>query len=249
MSYSISTSHFSFVQFEETDQIVDCEYTTQEMCLPVYNDDDVWFQFVITADTEEESGALCEPGVEPITLGLVENCGDGYLIEFSEKPTRYRISPLKILYVWQQGLPNFQSVIDEVDMCFHIMISMPEINDQTFCSNCFQRIGESCHTSVIEYSNEENSFDFNYCAGEDLGNDSAECEPTIIQFTNQATMTIPWTAFLQARYGSTPNVQIWTYNNNGELEIPGISVRLDAYPPTELRIDFGGNNSGIIKIM
>src|SRR5688572_24146385 len=103
MAYSITTSRFSFVQFSESDAITDCEITTQEMCLPVYDVDDVWFQFIIEADTEEESDVLCEQGDEPITLGLVENCGDGYLVEFVEKPTRYRISATKVLYVWQQG--------------------------------------------------------------------------------------------------------------------------------------------------
>lgn len=248
MPYSIVTSRFSFVQFEETDSIVDCEFTTQEMCLPVYEDNDVWFQFVIESDTEAESDDLCVIGSEPITLGLVENCGDGYLVEFIEKPTRYRISPTKVLYVWQHGVPNFTNFI-RAGMCFHVMVSMPTVSDQTWCSNCFQRIQESCHTSVIEYSNNENAFDFNYCTGGDLGDDAADCEPTIIQFVNQATMVIPWTAFLLEKHGPAPDVQVWTYDTNGELVAMGQRVALDAYPPTEIRIDFGGTSSGFIKIM
>lgn len=249
MPYSITTSRFSFVQFNETDDIVDCEFTTQEMCLPVHDVNDVWFQFIIESDTEIESNLLCPGGGdEPIILGLVENCGDGYIVEFVEKPTRYRVAPTKVLYVWQQGLPAFFNYIEKGE-CFHIMISMPSINDQTWCSNCFQRIFDDCHTTVLEYSNAENAFDFNYCAGEDLGQDAAECEPTIIEFTNQATMTIPWTAFLQAKYGISPNVQVWIYDTNGELVAAGLRVALDAFPPTELRFDFGGVSSGFIKIM
>src|SRR5688572_10483237 len=122
MAYHISTSRFSFIQFAETDIITDCEHSPQSMCLPVYDQDDSWFQFKITADTEAESDVLCELGQEPVTLGIVENCGDGYLLEFTEKPTRYRVSPLTVLYVWQQGLPNFTSVID-VGKCFRIMVS------------------------------------------------------------------------------------------------------------------------------
>lgn len=249
MAYNILTSRFSFVQFDETDDIIDCEFTTQEMCLPVFDVNDVWFQFVIEADTEAESDDLCPiDGSEPVTLGLVENCGDGYLVEFIEKPTRYRISPTKVLYVWQQGLPAFFNYID-IGMCFRIMVSMPAINEQTFCSNCFQRIFDDCHTTVLQYSNDENAFGFNYCAGEDTGADAAECEPTIIEFTNQATMTIPWTAFLQAKHGITPDVQVWTYDTNGELVAGGLRVALDTFPPTEIRIDFGGVNSGFVKIM
>lgn len=248
MAYHIETSRFSFVQFEETDTLVDCEITSQEMCLPVYDPDDTWFQFIIRADTEAESDALCVLGDEPVTLGIVENCGDGYLLEFVEKPTRYRISPTRVLYVWQQGLPNFASEV-EVGMCFHVMISKPTIDDQTWCSNCFQRISDACHTSVIEYSNDENAFGFNYCAGEDTGNNAAECEPTIIEFTNQATLTLPWTAFLQAKHGTAPNIQVWTYNVDGELELPGITAKLDDFPPTQVSFDFGGVSSGFIKIM
>src|SRR5687768_3029293 len=101
MAYHISTSRFSFIQFEETDIITDCEFRPVGMCLTVYDIDDTWFQFKITADTEEESDALCEISNEPVTLGIVENCGDGYLLEFVEKPTRYRVSPLTVLYVWE----------------------------------------------------------------------------------------------------------------------------------------------------
>lgn len=248
MPYRIITSRFSFIQFDDTDSITDCEFTAQEMCLPVFDENDAWFQFIIESDTELESESLCEVAVEPVTLGLVENCGDGYLVEFVEKPSRYRISPTRVLYVWQQGLPAFFNYID-VGMCFRIMVSMPSINDQTWCSNCLQRIFDDCHTTVLEYSNNENAFDFNYCAGEDLGQDSAECEPTIIEFTNQATMTIPWTAFLQDKYGIAPNVQVWTYDETGELVAMGQRVALDALPPTEIRIDFGGVSSGFVKIM
>lgn len=248
MAYRISSSQFSFIQFDETDNIVDCEFTTQEMCLPVFDVNDVWFQFNIESDTEVESDALCVVGQEPITLGLIHDCNNVPLVTFVEKPTRYRVSPTKVLYVWEQGLPAFFNYID-VGECFHILITMPTVSDQSFCSNCLQRIGDDCHTSVLEYSNDENAFGFNYCAGDDLGQDAAECEPTIIEFTNQATLTIPWTAFLQDKYGETPNVQVWTYDTNGELVAMGQRVALDNIPPTEIRIDFGGVSSGFIKIM
>lgn len=247
MPYRILTSQFSFIQFNETDDIVDCEFTTTDMCLPVYDVNDVWFQFVIESDTEVESEALCEVNQEPIVVGLVKNCGDPYAVQFIEKPTRYRVSPLRVLYVWQQGLPAFFNYI-EVGECFRVMISKPTIDDQTFCSNCFQRIYDDCHTSVLQYTNNENAFGFNYCAGEDLGQDAAECEPTIIEFTNHATLTVPWTAYLQAKYGLVPNVQVWI-EDNGEFVAAGIRQALDQLPPTELRFDFGGVASGFIKIM
>lgn len=247
MPYSISTSEFSFIQFNETDQIESCEFPDAEMCLPAFDDDDAWFQFVLTGQTEEEADALCA-GTEPVTVGIVENCDDGYLLQFIQKPVRYRISPTKVLYYWPHGLPNFRNVIN-VGECFHIKIAMAVINDQTFCSNCFQRISDDCHTTVLQYSNNENAFGFNYCASADVSQGAAECDPTIIEFTLQATMVIPWTAFLEAKYGTTPNVQVWVYDENNELVKIGMRVALDAYPPTEIRLDFGGVSSGIIKIM
>jgi hypothetical protein len=219
------------------------------MCLPAYDEDDVWFQFVIEADTIDEANDLCDLTAGGIVkLGIVENCGDGYLVEFTQSPTQYRVSDTKVLYVWQQGLPGMLTAI-RIGQCFKLMVSMPSLSANTWCSNCFQRIFDSCHTSVLEYSNDENAFGFNYCAGEDLSSEAADCEPTIIQFTNQATMTIPWIAFLNDKYGSAPNIQVWTYDENGELVIMGQRVALDAYPPTEIRIDFGGVSSGFVKIM
>lgn len=247
MPYRILTSNFSFVQFDESDVINDCEITSQQMCLPVFDVNDVWFQFIIEADTEDESNDLCIIGSEPIIVGLVSECGDSYAVQFVEKPTRYRVSSTKVLYVWQHGFPAFFNYFD-IGECFRISISAPAVTDQTFCSNCFQRIFDDCHTSVLQYDNNENAFGFNYCAGEDANQNINDCEPTIIEFTNQSTLVIPWTAFLQNKYGITPNVQAWI-EDGGELVAAGIRIALDTLPPTELRFDFGGNASGFIKIM
>lgn len=245
MPYSISTSNFSFVQFAESDTIQACNFANADMCLPAFDDDDAWFQFFITGDTPEEIDDLCSD-INLISLGIVENCFDGFLLEFSQKPNRYRLSDNKVLYVWQHGIPNFKSAI-EVGECFHIKI---EVVDQSFCTNCFQRIGDDCHTSVLQYSNSDNFAGFNYCASAgDAEDDQQSCEPTEIVFTNQSSIIIPWTAFLQQKYGNTPNVQVWVLDENGELVAAGLRVALDAYPPTEIRIDPGGVSSGVIKIM
>jgi len=213
--------------------------------LPVFDVNDAWFQWIIESDTEIESDALCQINQEPIIVGLVENCGDGYKIQFTQKPTRYRVSPLRVLYVWEDGLPDFFNHFD-VGECFHVMISKPTIDDQTWCSNCFQRIYDDCHTTVIEYTNNQNAFGFNYCAGEDLSADVG-CAPTIIQFTNQSTLDIPYTAYLQSKYGTTPDVQAWI-EDGGELVAAGIRIALNAFPPTNIHFDFGGNASGFVII-
>lgn len=245
MPYSISTSQFSFVQFAESDTMEACNFTSADMCLPVFADQDVWFQFYIDGTSEEEIDALCAD-IDLITVGLVEACSDGFLLEFTQKPIRYRISSTKVLYIWQHGVPNFGSVL-AVGECFHIKI---EVADQNFCTNCFIRIGDDCHTSVVQYSNNENAFGFNYCASaDDATNGEEDCDPIEIPFSGQATMTIPWTAYLQERFGNTPTIQVWVLDENGELVAAGLRVAMDTYPPTEIRIDFGGVSSGVVKIM
>lgn len=248
MPYHIETSRFSFIQFSEVDTVGNCNFADMEMCLPAYADDDVWFQFVVAADTQAEAEDLCAGEVD-IALGLVQQCSDGFLLPFAQSPVRYRLSPTRVGYVWPHGIPAFQAYID-VGECFHIKIM---VGAQSFCTNCFQRIGDDCHTSVLEYSNEDNAFGYFYCGGGDFdsggGRGDGACEPLEIPFVHQSTMTIPWTAYLMDRYGATPSVEVWVRDENGDLIKPGVVVKMDDYPPTQISIDFGGDASGVVKIM
>lgn len=245
MPYSIRTSRFAFVQFDESQNVESCQYGPEQMCLPVYAPDDVWFPFIIIADTEEEADALCDLAGESVRVGLAENCEDAMTV-MPFQPTRFRISERQVLYHWPHGLTLLNNYA--VGKCFYVKVEVP---DNEFCSTtCFQRIGDPCHTSVIEYSNDENAFDFFYCAsgGDDEALDTETCDPTIISFSNQSSIVIPWTAFLSNKYGDAPSVEVWEFID-GDLQKVAVDIRLDTYPPTELRIDFGGTNSGIIKIM
>lgn len=250
MAITITSPRFSFVQFGETDSVQSCNFPDVSLCLPVYDENDVAFQFVLVTDTEEEADALCDLTNDQIQVGIVESCDDGFLINFKEDfgliPQRFRISPRQVLYNWEHGLPSFNTVIS-VGECFKVKIVVD--GGYEFCSNCFQRISDPCHTSLLEYGNDENAFGFNYCNGEAVDEDSDTCDPTIIQFTNKSTLVIPYTTSLQAKYGNAPSVQVWIYDENNELVDMGIRVAFDTYPPTELRFDFGGNASGIIKIL
>lgn len=245
MPYRIETSRFSFIQFAESDEIESCNFAGNDMCLPAYDENDAWFQFVVASDSEDEADDLCT-NQSMLNIGIVEQCADGFLLQFAEAPLRYRIGPTRVLYVWQHGLPGFQSVLS-VGECFHVKL---RIGIQDFCSNCFQRIGDDCHTSVLQYSNEDNAFGFNYCAGANVDQqEDIDCEPLEIPFTNASDMLIPWTTYLNDKFGPLPSVEVWVYDENGDLIKPGIVAKLDGYPPTEIRLDFGGNSSGIVKIM
>lgn len=243
MAYLISVSQFSFVQFNELDTITACNWPDTDMCLPVFAINDVWFQFVITATTEEEADLLCTQSGSPVIVGHVQECSDA-LTPFTGTITRYRISATKVLYYWSHGITTLNTL--DIGECFRIGV---EVFDQFFCSNCFQRIAADCHTSVVEYYNEQdNAFEFQYCAGEAAGDDDqGTCEPLLIEFTNQSTMSINWTAYLENLYGTTPNVTVWTYDGS-ELIQAGQVVKYDTYPPTQILIDLGGSQSGILKI-
>lgn len=250
MAYSIISPRFSFVQFSESGEISGCGVDPYSKCLPVYDDRDVAFQFVVQTETVEEANDLCDLGNETVVLGIVENCAGDFLINFKDagyKPQRYRIGDYQVLYNWAHGVPGFATVISRGD-CFRIKV---EIGDQEFCSNCFVRIPDDCYTAVVEYGNEENAFGFNYCSdqGDYAGGGSQDCDPLVIPFNLLETITIPYTQQMKDTYGVMPTVQVWIYNENGELQNMGVAVTFDNYPPDQIMINFGGTASGIIKIM
>lgn len=245
MAYKIISPINSFVQFGTSNLIQSCNYADITLCLPVFLQDDVYFQFIVSTDSEEEADALCDLTNSKVVVGMANDC-EGVLIKtFAEKPDRFRISPFQVLYNWSHGLPDFTDVV-EVSKCFVIKVTIDESVDA--CSNCFQRIASDCHTSVLEYGNDDNFAGFNYCNSQVVDSDAQDCDPTFISFTNQATLVIPYTTSMLAKYGNVPTLKVWLYDTNGELVNMTVRQAFDAYPPTELRFDFGGPGTGIIKI-
>lgn len=251
MALNIKTSKYSFIQFASSDTITACGTDGIMLCLPVYDRDDIAFQFVLEADTTEEADALCDRLNESISLGIKLNCGDSNFSTFAQKPERFRISERQVLYNWQHGMDGFESV--DIGDCFYISVlattnSYPLVT-QTFCSNCLQKISSDCHTSVIEYGNDEDAFDFNYCNSATTDDDAGiDCSPQFIQFTNVPTLVIPYTASMAAKYGSMPSVTTWIYAPDGSLQSMGIEATFDTYPVTKIMLNFGGNASGVVRI-
>ena len=247
MAIRIKSPRFSFVQFDESDVISSCQFADFTLCLPVYEDSDVNFQFILETDTEGEADVLCDLQNDLLEIGIADNCSDSIILPFEQKTERFRISKKQVLYNWSHGLPNFGTVVS-IGKCFVIKIILQDVYYTTeFCSNCFQRISDPCHTSVVEYGNDDNAFGFDYCGGSAVDDVPETCEPTFIQFTNQPNIAIPYTAQLQAKYGQAPTVQVWIYDGT-ELVDMGIRVSFDGFPPTVITADFGGVSSGVIKI-
>lgn len=256
MSLSIISPDNSFVRFNETAAAALCIWGTVDFCLPVYEAEDVYFQFVIQG-TEDEIDSLCTQSGDEATVALVSECDTESLITFEEKPERVRLSTTQVLYNWAHGLPGFTSAI-LVAQCFKVQVTIlatpygyPE-EELIVCSNCFERIASDCFTSVVEYGNDEDAFGFKYCNGGNLpGEDepaSIDCLPTIVSFVGVATLSIPYTAALIAKYGVFPTVQVWIYDGTGQLLNMGITAAFDTYPPTMINLDFGGSASGIVVI-
>lgn len=255
MAITLISPTNSFVQFGETADSSLCIWGDLSFCLPVYDQDDVYFQFVIEG-TEADIDSLCTQTGDEIEVALVSECNDSPLVTFSEKPDRFRLSLTQVLYNWSNGLPNFTAYV-AVGECFKIQLTItatpygyPEDID-IICSNCFERIPSDCFTSVIEYGNDQDAYGFKYCAGGNLPSDPPDettCEPTIVTFVGVATLSLPYTTVLQNKYGVFPTVQVWVYDGSGQLLNMGITAAFDTYPPTIISFDFGGIASGIIII-
>lgn len=248
MAYSITSPAQSFIQFSETGIIDHCVFDNLRFCLPVFEDRDVAFQVFING-TESEIDALCGIYGSPIAVGIVNACDDAdFLLEFTANPYNdvpeiYRLSDTQLLLNWSHGVPGFTNIISYGE-CFKIRIQIGLVK---FCSNCFERTSDNCFTSVIEYSADENAFGFNYCGSGATAAGELTCEPLIIPFENQGTMSIPYTQMLIDLYGPVPTIQVWISDGTNLVNM-GITATFDAYPPNVLGFDFGGVASGIVVL-
>jgi hypothetical protein len=254
MGVTITAPQASFIQFSPTAKEHPI-WGTVDFKVPVYAEDDLAFQFMITADTEAEADDLMAiQETQLVKLGLVGNGAySEVLIEFAESPSRFRLNETDVLYNWEHGLPGFQGVC-ETGSCFRIRA---EVAGEFFYSNKLERLPSDEFTTVVEYASDDNAYGFNYCASGGLdeieppsqvGGSGAVCEPTRIRFTNQEQISIPYTAQMQDYYGTIPTVQVWIYDETGELVNAGIPIKFDSYPPEVISIDLGGTASGIIII-
>lgn len=249
MALSIQAPTHSFVQFAETGTFEHCIFGSYTFPLPVYEYTDTAFQFYLIGMSTEVD-AICGPYGTDIRVGIVSDCDDlNFLTEFTGNPYNdvpeiYRLSETQLLVNWAHGLPGFDSVV-AVEECFHIRI---QIGAQTFCSNVHKRTADSCFTSVIDYTNDENFAGFNYCfTGPLEDGESGSCEPLIIEFTNLSTLTIPYTQSLKDLYGDIPDVKAYLSDGTNLIDM-AITVALDDYPVNTISLDFGGPASGIVRI-
>lgn len=244
MAYRIISPRASFVQFSEQPE-VHCIYGALNFCLPVAQNNDVSFMYIIEADTEGEIAALASGGV---TIGAVSACDDAdFLVQFNTGMERSRMNALQVLYT-QTNLPGVVAAT-QVGECFRIRVSVLGNN---FCTTtCFERTADDCFTSVVRYKNDDAAFGFPCVGGAgqvDGGEAPVDCAPTVIDINNVSTLTVPYTAALKEKYGDVPTIETFIYDENGVLTKMGITEQLVGFPPTALFFDFGGPAIGKIRI-
>jgi hypothetical protein len=72
------------------------------------------------------------------------------------------------------------------------------------------------------------------------------CEPTIVQFVNEASKSVNYSAFMVQQYGAEPNVQVY-YLQDGEYVLSD-DMNQVKFDGTDIVVDLGGPASGFIKI-
>jgi len=243
MAIVITSPEHSFIQFDGTDVVESCSHPDGSTCLPVYLEDDIAFQFIVRADTEEEADALCTQDGSEFIMGITR---DGVVTDlvFTELPERLRLNSYEVLYNWAHGVPGFDGVVD-IGECFYIIAT---IDGEVAVSNCLKRIPEDCYSSLIEYTSDENVFGFKYCGGSPVDESAVDCEPQFISFTSQTSLNIPYSTGMQAKFGNIPSVDVWIRNGENDLQLTMVAVTFDNYPAEIISIDLGGTATGIIRI-
>ncbi len=161
---------YSFVFFDDEEHVASYCNECPDFCIPVIEAGDINFQFNAEADDIADADAIFDTPIENTRLIIATTAGvtirdwtttDGLLFE------KFRTGPTTVTFVWKNDFFAFKDLIS-CDQCFMLrlftgFIIGGEQEDIETDMNCFIRKCDPCYTTVIEYSNEEDGFSFNYC--------------------------------------------------------------------------------------
>lgn len=74
------------------------------------------------------------------------------------------------------------------------------------------------------------------------------CIPDVIEFFDEATLEIPYTAGHRNAYGNLPTVTVYQLNGNIYLAAPSAEIKFDGYPTSKIFVNNGGVKTGFVKI-
>jgi hypothetical protein len=174
MAVQLINNKYSFLQFGfDTNTLATCG--CDNCYLPIIQDEDIAFQVMLKTTTSLEATDLMLLDEDKFNLCLLENSTitnnatfnaaikHNYLtdnIHFS----RHQISPTEIILYWPHGIFYLTThiLLEEV---FRLGLIIETGANQfiELPSNRLYRTDNKCYTSRIEYSCEENSYDFIYC--------------------------------------------------------------------------------------
>jgi hypothetical protein len=167
---NIISPKYSFVNFNPANSTANCCIGENEVCLPVCAETDLIFQFNITTANIQDANDLMNNAVSDIQLLLLDVNGnlvhnwtatDNLLFE------RYRTGATQVTYLWRNTLLGLIGLI-QYNQCFSFKIYAStainsNIETKEAFSNCFILKSHDCFTSVLDYANNENYADFQYC--------------------------------------------------------------------------------------
>lgn len=170
MAIKITTPRLSFIQLGCPEKCI---------CYPIVNEDELKFQILIETDTILQSddimasvpgnfNLLIVDGIDNCTQSqILANTIHDFAVSISGGPVfnfqRIRISPKKVLLYWPYGLPLLNDFVN-CEQVFSLAISL-YFNSTLYVQrlNCFKKVCDTDYTSVLEYSNNEDGYGFNYC--------------------------------------------------------------------------------------
>ncbi len=168
---------YSFVKFGEPESIISCCEGQSIFCIPVVEENDTFFQFSLKGDTPLEGYQIFNAPASTVQLKLLKGIGNtpetvgvnvlrNWTVDDSLVFERFRATDLETVFIWKNVFKNIVSFV-KCNECFELAVTV-SIGDTTITrvSSCFVRSCDSCYTSVLEYSGDQDDFGFRYCNGE-----------------------------------------------------------------------------------
>lgn len=148
---------YSFIQFGNPNSPI----------IPVCDDNDIAFHTEVLCTTVAQANTLMDSvdvklyvvKPEASISSTADITPSVVLFDYSWMPLgKFRISEKRIVLYWPNGLSGISTI--EMEQCCKICLS---IGTEAVVSNLLKRV-DTPFTSVLEYSCEENSYGFKYCA-------------------------------------------------------------------------------------
>jgi hypothetical protein len=172
MAITIISPRLSFVQIEPYTPVFLCG--EEMVSLPFSLPNDLKFQLLIETNTIAEADAVMAEAISNFNLLLVKGGPSvdaatiqaNTLLNYSTMNKhfdRYRIGLMAVLLYWPHGLATYDTHVD-CESCFKMAADITIATQQIIApTNTFYRSCDTCFSSVLEYTCDENAYGFNYC--------------------------------------------------------------------------------------